>query len=150
MLTKRNLIGFKNAKSMTELSDFNKVHIGCVAMYKGKVIGAGCNTYKTHPTQKKFDKYRELHISNKVSGLHALHAEISCITSIKKDDIEWGKVELYIYRKMSKQPFGMARPCPACMAMIKDKGIKKIFYTTNDGFAFEQLERDILEEDLVC
>ena len=125
-----------------------KVHIGCVAIYGGKVIGAGCNSYKTHPTQKKFDKYRDLHKGINVSKMHALHAEISCLTSIKKENIDWSKVELYIYRKMSKQPFGMARPCPACMAMIKNKGIKKIFYTTNEGYCFEQLEKDILEEDV--
>ena len=80
--------------------------------------------------------------------MHAIHAEISCITSIKKEDVDWSKVELYVYRKMTKQPFGMARPCPACMAMIKAKGIKKIFYTTNEGFAFEQLKKDILEEEI--
>lgn len=48
---------------------------------------------------------------------------------------------------MTKKPFGLARPCPACMAMIKNLGIKKIYYTTDDGFAFEQLETELLEED---
>lgn len=146
MLTKRNLTFFRKAKSMTELSDFNRVHIGCVAVYSGKIIGAGCNKYKTHPIQKKYDSYREIHLGNNVSNLHSLHAEITCLTSIKKD-VPFDKVELYIYRKMTKKPFGLARPCPACMAMIKNLGIKKIYYTTDDGFAFEQLETELLEED---
>lgn len=147
MLKKRHLNFFKKAKSMTELSDFNKIHIGCVAVYSNKIIGVGYNTYKTHPTQKEYDdKYRILDKGNNISNLHSLHAEISCLTSIKKD-IPWDKVEIYIYRKMSKRPFGMARPCPACMAMIKDKGIKHIYYTTNDGFAYEQLEQNFLEKD---
>lgn len=147
MLEKRHLNFFRKAKSMTELSDFNHIHIGCVAVYSRKIIGAGCNTYKTHPIQKEYDdKYRTLHNGDKVANLHALHAEINCLNSIKKD-VQWDKVELYIYRKMVKKPFGLARPCPACMAMIKDKGIKHIYYTTNDGFAYEHLERNLLEED---
>lgn len=33
----------------------------------------------------------------------------------------------------------MARPCPSCMAAIKDIGISHIYYTTNDGYAYEKL-----------
>lgn len=33
----------------------------------------------------------------------------------------------------------MSRPCPNCMAAIKDLGIKHIYYTTNDGFVYENL-----------
>lgn len=146
MLTSKNYKFFKKAKSMTELSDFNKIHIGCVAVYAGKIIGVGCNTYKTHPMQKEYDKHRSLDVSNNVSYLHAMHAEINCLTSIKKD-VCWDKVELYIYRKMSRKPFGMARPCPACMAMIQDKGIKHIYYTTNQGFAYEQIQSNIFENE---
>ena len=35
----------------------------------------------------------------------------------------------------------MARPCPSCMAAIKDLGIKNIYYTTNDGYSYERLEK---------
>ena len=35
----------------------------------------------------------------------------------------------------------MARPCPACMAAIKDFGIKNIYYTTDDGMAYENVSQ---------
>ena len=65
-MTKREIKNFLKAKSLTELSDFNKIHIGCVAVLKSKVIGVGYNTYKTHPKQKHFDSYRELTVNGAV------------------------------------------------------------------------------------
>jgi tRNA(Arg) A34 adenosine deaminase TadA len=72
--------------------------------------------------------------------LPKLHAEISCINQIKNLNINFSKVKLYIYRIRKDQPFGLARPCPSCMAAIKDLGIKNIYYTTNDGYSHEHLE----------
>ena len=40
---------------------------------------------------------------------------------------------------MKKGGLGMARWCPACMAALKSLGIKKICYTTDDGYAEEKL-----------
>lgn len=37
-------------------------------------------------------------------------------------------------------------PCPSCMAAIKDLGIRHIYYTTNDGYAYEEVENNRLEE----
>ena len=34
---------------------------------------------------------------------------------------------------------GIARPCPSCMAAIRDIGIRDVYYTTDDGFAYERL-----------
>ena len=36
---------------------------------------------------------------------------------------------------------GMARPCASCMQAIKDLGIREIYYTTNDGYSYEKLEK---------
>lgn len=36
--------------------------------------------------------------------------------------------------------------CPSCMAAIKDLGIRHIYYTTNDGYAYEEVENNRLEE----
>ena len=68
-----------------------------------------------------------------------LHAEISCLNSIRHLDIQFSKIKLYIYRARVDTEHGMARPCPACMAAIKDFGIKNIYYTTDDGMAYENV-----------
>ena len=126
---------FEKARKAATISDYYKTHVGCVAVYQGQVIGIGCNSNKTHPTQKFYNRYRV----QSDSLLPKLHAEINCINSIKHLDINFSKVKLYIYRIRRDQPFGMSRPCPSCMAAIRDLGIKEIYYTTNDGYSYEKI-----------
>ena len=128
---------FDKARQVASISDFSKTHLGCIAVYHGQIIGLGCNTNKTHPVQKFYNRYREP--SDYI--LPKLHAEISCINQIKHLDINFSKVKLYIYRIRKDQPFGLSRPCPSCMAAIKDLGIRDIYYTTNDGYAYEKIEK---------
>ena len=127
---------FDKARQIADISDYSRIHIGCVAVYQGQVIGLGFNTNKTHPIQKFYNRYRE----QSDAMLPKLHAEISCINQIKHLDINFSKVKLYIYRIRKDQPFGLSRPCPSCMAAIKDLGIRDIYYTTNDGYSYERLE----------
>lgn len=136
-MTQNDLKFFNRAKLVSEFSDYPKTHVGCVAVYQGKIIGFGYNSNKTHPLQKRYNRYRNF--NNKASSVHKLHAEILCLSSISHLDIKFNRVKLYIYRTRHDQPFGMARPCPACMNAIRDMGIKDIYYTTNEGFAYESL-----------
>lgn len=142
----RNLKFFKKARAMADFSDFNKICIGCIIVHKNREIGSGYNTYKTHPIQMKYDKFRN--IEYMTPHIHALHAEIMALTSIKDENVDWNKVEVYIYRKMSKKPFGMSRPCPACMMALKAKGVKHIYYTSNDGLVYENISDECIEEVL--
>lgn len=135
MLRKSDYRFFEKAKKVASVSDFYKTHMGCVAVYQGQVIGLGCNCNKTHPSQQYYNQYRE----KSDSLLAKLHAEMSCLNSIKNQNINFSKVKLYIYRIRKSQPFGLARPCPSCMAAIRDLGIRDIYYTTNDGYAYEKL-----------
>lgn len=136
MLSNADYRYFEKAKQVADISDYYKTHIGCVAVYQGQAIGLGCNCNKTHPTQHYYNRYRK----QADNMLPKLHAEISCINQIKNLNINFSKVKLYIYRIRKNQPFGLARPCPSCMAAIKDLGIKNIYYTTNDGYSHEHLE----------
>ena len=78
--------------------------------------------------------------------LPKLHAEISCLNSIRHLDINFSKVKLYIYRIRNDRPTGMSRPCPSCLVAIKDMVIKHIYYTTDDGFAYEQIIQEKIEK----
>lgn len=128
---------FDKARQTALISDYHKTHIGCVAVYQNQIIGLGFNTNKTHPMQKKYNKFR----NPDETLLPKLHAEINCINQIRNLDINFAKVKLYIYRIRKDQPFGISRPCPSCMAAIKDLGIREIYYTTNDGYSYERLEK---------
>lgn len=134
MLTKTDMHYFDKASKVAEISDFAKINIGCVAVYQGTIIGVGFNTNKTHPMQKKYNRYR-----NGENFIPKLHAEINCLNSIRYLDINFSKVKLYIYRKRKSAKYGMCRPCPSCLAAIKDLGIKHIYYTTDEGFVYERM-----------
>ena len=140
MMTRADYKYFAKARQAAMVSDYYKTHIGCVAVYQGTIIGFGCNCNKTHPTQKFYNKYRK----QSDMMLPKLHAEISCLNSIRHLDINFSKVKLYIYRIRKDQPFGLSRPCPSCMAAIKDLGIRDIYYTTNDGYVHERIEKYIM------
>lgn len=137
MLSNSDYKYLNKARQVASISDYKKIHVGCVAVYQGQIIGLGCNTNKTHPIQYYYNRYRK----QSDTMLPKLHAEISCINQIKHLDINFSKVKLYIYRIRKDQPFGLSHPCPSCMAAIKDLGIKDIYYTTNDGYAYEKLDK---------
>lgn len=127
---------FNKAKDVAGISDFKKIHIGCVAVYKGNIIGAGFNTNKTHPIQNYYNRYR----INK--GMAKFHAEINCLNQIRHLNIQFSKVKLYINRIRKDQEYAICRPCPSCMAAIKDLGISNIYYTTNEGYVYEKIRRN--------
>ena len=92
---------FDKARQIATISDYHKVHIGCVAVYQGQVIGLGCNCNKTHPTQKFYNKYRE----QSDSMLPKLHAEINCLNQIKNLNINFQKVGHCEYGICITSPF---------------------------------------------
>jgi len=125
---------FRLAKNVSELSDYPTHHLGCVVIYKGKVISSGFNCNKTHPIQRVYNRER---FSEDCSP-HSLHAETHALCSLMRDpDIDWGRVVLYTYRERKDGSFGLARPCKSCMKLLKDLGIHRICYTTDDGYAEE-------------
>ncbi len=131
---------FQIAERQAKLSNFHDNQLGCVVAYKRKVIAEGHNSNKTHPIQKVYNEgYRTA--NNEYWPSHTLHAEMACLIEAEKvlTKEELSKATLYVCRTRRITPYGLARPCPACMKRIKDLGIRHIYYTTNDGFAEEEL-----------
>lgn len=132
----RDLRYIKTAAKIAEHSTYARHSIGCVVVYRNTIISTGCNKDRTDPLQKKYNKERN--ISDNYP--HKIHAEVDAIKHIIDLDIDWKNVSIYIVRLRKDQPYGMARPCKSCMSLIKDLGIRNIYYTTNDGIAHERLE----------
>lgn len=132
-MTRKQKSFFDAAKAVSESSEFPKVHIGCVITEGNhRIISSGCNSTKTHPLQKQLNRERF-----EVDSVHSLHAEVSALLPLMKEDIDFSKVEIYTHRNYANGKIAMARPCPSCMKLIKDLGVKKIHYTTADGYACE-------------
>lgn len=134
-----NLLCYSEAAKYAAQSDYKSVHIGCVAVYKNGFICGGYNSTKTHPKQMRYNRYRNIRDAA-TPMMPTLHAEIDCINQLKRANVDYSKVKLYIYRELKDGRKGMCRPCPACMRAIKDLGIRQIYYTTESGYAFEMID----------
>lgn len=128
---------FEKTKEASRLSDFNKVHIGCIMLYKNVILSKGYNTYQTHPIQMRYDNYRSLDWNNKVEPKHCLHAEMMALIKIMNLDIDFSKIICYIYREDMNGSLADCKPCNACEKALKDLGIKEIYYTTKNGYQHE-------------
>ena len=139
MFSSKQMQFFEKAANVAATSEFFKHHIGCVAVLKNRIVSASPNKLKTHPIQAEYDKFR-YNCSSDLQNMHSLHAEIACLNMIKQD-ISFKDLELYIVRLRKSGEYGLARPCPSCFQFILQKGIWRINYSTNYGFATEYLTK---------
>lgn len=142
-ITKSDYKFFEMARKEAEKSDFDGFKLGCVIVHKKHVIGRGHNSNKTSPKQKKYNSYRSFNKGKKPIK-HSLHAEISAITSVPypvDNSVDWSDVKVYIYRICPGKPLGhgLSSPCSACRAALRDKGVRHLYYTTDNGFAYEEM-----------
>ena len=135
MITSKDEQFFFFLKNISKLSDFKRVHIGCIVVEKHRIISSGYNSNKTCPLQKRYNIERF-----SVDTPHCLHAEIKALKPLlNNSEIDFSKVTLYTYRERANGKIGLSRSCPSCMKLIKDLGIKTIYYTTDDGYAEEKI-----------
>ena len=131
------------ALKVAEQSPFHQFKTGCVITYRGHIISMAHNVEKTSPAQKYYNKFRKFNHQEQI--VHKTHAEILAINKIPYvlgREINWSRVHIYVARIAPglKCGTGLSRPCPACMAAIKDLGIKNVFYTgPNGNIIYERL-----------
>ena len=133
---------FKFAREAMKKSDYNgsgsSPKIGAVAVYKGTIIAEAWNTDKTSPLQHKYNVYR---YHNPAMPPKA-HCETQLIQRIRwkfGDSLQWDRVDIYLYRELRDGSLAMSRPCRSCLHLLMDCGVKRIFYTTDNGFAEEKI-----------
>lgn len=103
-------------------SRFKRKPVGCAYIQGSKII-IGSNDIKTSPLSAMLG-----------SRKNRIHAEVFVLKQIKEGD-----GVLYIYRERKNGSLGLARPCQSCLKLIRQKGIKRIVYSTYGGFAKEKL-----------
>ena len=135
---------FKFARAASKGATYQGSHnfapmIGAVAVYKGSIVATACNTNKTSPLQAKYNVYR----FKDSNTLDKAHAEVVLVQKLRwkfGNGLDWSKVHLYLYREYKDGTLAPSRPCKSCLAMIKELGIKRIAYTTEDGYAEEKFK----------
>lgn len=134
---------FEAAKEVSQNADYsgaNNVKIGCVIVYKGTILAKGCNSDKTHPMQEQYNRYRFKKKEGEKYLPAKCHAEVAALAKIKYLDIDFSAAHIFVYREFKDGHKAIARPCPACMNALRAQGIRKIHYTTADGYAFEKID----------
>ena len=58
---------------------------------------------------------------------------MSALSHLIGKEIDWKKVSIFTYRELKNGKPACSRPCIACMALIKDLGIKNIYYIDESG-----------------
>lgn len=66
-----------------------------------------------------------------------VHAEIAALNKIRYLDIDFSKVDVYVYRELKDGTRATARPCIACETFMRDLGITHVFYTRENSFVEE-------------
>ena len=123
------------ARNASLKSDFPKQKLGAIVVYKNSVLASSCNSTKTSPMQKKYNRARD-NFDEEANYIRAnsLHAEMSCILKIRYLDIDFGKCSLFVYRETKNGHKALSRPCKACSTAIKALGIKDVYYTIENGW----------------
>lgn len=128
---------FDAARRVADTSTF-KVHVGAVAVWRGRIVCSAASSCKTDPLQQEYNKYR---ISHQIDWcLPKAHAEIILIKKLLKMDIPMREVKVYVYRTCKSREKGLARPCKACIEALRDANIRGVYYTTDDGFCYEWID----------
>ena len=94
-----------------------KFRLGAVLVHRNIIVSIGMNSYKTHPLMAERTEWP------------FLHAEQHAIIRAGVDNCEG--LDLYIARVLKNNDLALSKPCKVCIELIKDVGIKNIYYSTN-------------------
>jgi deoxycytidylate deaminase len=95
---------------------YGKYQLGA-AIYdkKGKLISVGWNKRKTHPRYGSF-------VFNRI------HAEGDALIKALKTRKSLKDAYIVVYRNNGNK----AKPCPCCESMLREAGLKRVYYTDGD------------------
>lgn len=134
---------FRHARKAMLKSDYtnsiSSPRIGGVAVYKGAIIAEAWNTDRTSPLQSYYNRYRFVD----TCGLPAKsHCETMLVQRIRwkfGDELDWGRVEIYLYREHRDGSLAECSPCASCRQMLLDYGIRHVYHTSDWGYVEEWL-----------
>lgn len=124
---------YELAEQVADKSEYPRINIGAVIVLGNYAVASGFNQQKSHPRQAALnEKYSEFDSS------HFLHAEVHALIQSGRTDIRGG--DIYVFRRNKVGELANSRPCPSCYGAIKEAGISRIYYTSTDGYWYEEVK----------
>lgn len=125
MITRQDVKYVRKAIEVSRTSDYPRVHIGCIIVHKHNILASGCNKCKTHPVQYHYNELRPYSVN-----IPCMHAETAAALQLK---CKVKHSTAYVGRIGKDARYKLARPCQACLKLLRRKGVNRIVYTTNEG-----------------
>ncbi len=123
MLNKKINRFLQLAKKIAKKSNHPRYKFGCIIFKKNDIINIGYNQLKTHPKSPHLWK--------------TIHAEFHTILGTDVSDLENSEIVIYMENKNGE--VGLSKPCKTCENMLSNVGIKRIYYTTENGILYFDL-----------
>ena len=124
LLTKSKLleIGYFRLARLESLKVDFRARIGAVLVKRNKVVSIGRNyPKKTHPMIYRIDKFKHI------------HAEIDAIIGTDRRFAD--NSVMYTYRELKDGTLANSKPCNMCAELLKELGVKKVYYTHSQGYS---------------
>jgi deoxycytidylate deaminase len=113
----------KLLKKLTFYSEHHTHQISCVIAKGNKILSAGVNKIKTHPSSNHPWKMT--------------HAELDAILGCNREDLVGA--DLYLFRQNKNGKLACSKPCKYCQELIRLSGIKRVIYTNEGSYKEEKL-----------
>jgi deoxycytidylate deaminase len=117
----RTLKFFDHARTVALMSEYKFRH-GALLVKSNKIIKASYNKSRAVRFAHKY----HLH------GTGSLHAEIGCILNLSKERTDG--CEIYVVRIAGNGQYAQSCPCSMCQTICSEMGVKRIHYSTHNGF----------------
>ena len=117
------------AERVANQSIYSSFKHGAVLTKSGAVINASCNKNGFNSFGARFRK--------KEYGRATLHAELGAILNVERSKTEGSTV--YVVRVNKKGEKRLSKPCHMCQSALQYCGIKKVIYSTNEGYEIIKL-----------
>lgn len=118
------------------LATDSRWRVACVLLRKGRIVVRSTNVFgKTHPVQSR--------LADRVGQPYrvSLHAELRALLNPKAASCD----TLVVGRVNRQGELCLARPCPVCQLAISESGIKRVYYSTDNGMWSELTTRNEVE-----
>jgi deoxycytidylate deaminase len=111
-------------KDLSSTKEYKRFFVAAATIdSNGKIIAIRLNSYmKTHPMMARYalnlDKQYKVY----------LHAEIAALVASNRK-----ATDIFVARMTRDRKFAYAKPCYICEMAIREAGIKRIYYTDDEG-----------------